>query len=808
LELTPQGEVRARQWRKNINATEGIVDFLRLNPPVALGSKKPEEISLEDALQAGSNPGQVAALLDGDLSTYWEPDPLPAGADPASHWWLVVDLGRVVFANTLVLRFVDEELGDPFLLFDVLVSDGTRPARVRGAASPEYRSVLQTLQRNKTQRTFEIDLRRLDPVVAGEGLRFVQIVVTGSDFDRGRELSRLEYEALPLSQRGTVEYHKRLSSGQEVVVSEAVYQQLAAQRQGNIRYFRRERPRLAELEVWAEGDELLVGTLERGGSLALPGGEDVNLRSFIDGDLVTDSNLIIGKNLQVAEPERSLVFDLGSTFWVDRQRMAYGRGLYRGSMADYRLDFSDGTLAADGSIKWTRVVDRQQAQQSGARFDGNEFSPLKARFFRLQYTLTSTGHQTANLAEIQLYGEGYQPRVELESDLIRLGGSRNLLSIEWQADTPPGTQVSIQTRTGDDLHQELHYFKKDGTEVSEEQYKKLLSIFKGEIVSSEVEGSGWSDWSEPYADPVAAITSPSPREFLKLRAVLLSDDPQATAALRQVRLRFADPVAQGLVGELDPVQLPRLGEDQVFSLYLRPRFAGTDQGFDQLLLRVPSDMELELVGLYAGPLAEAAQLQPLAGVRQLSSQPDSLHLSFPAIGPRSGIELLRVDFRSALFSTGAVVEAALQHAGAGAGQWQRVDPGNALAEVESNSLTLVGMARRKELLTDLEVSSSLFTPNGDGINDQAEFEFTVVLLGDASPAVIEIRDLGGRLVRRLESAGGPVGTGRRRVAWDGRAEGGRLAPAGIYLARLSLEADTEGAGVARGSRLRRIALVY
>ena len=37
---------------------------------------------------------------------------------------------------------------------------------------------------------------------AGAGLRFVQIVVTGSDFDRGRELSQAEYEALPAGERG------------------------------------------------------------------------------------------------------------------------------------------------------------------------------------------------------------------------------------------------------------------------------------------------------------------------------------------------------------------------------------------------------------------------------------------------------------------------------------------------------------------------------------------------------------------------------------------------------------------------------
>ena len=102
------------------------------------------------------------------------------------------------------------------------------------------------------------------------------------------------------------------------------------------------------------------------------------------------------------------------------------------------------------------------------------------------------------MSELQFYGEGFQPEVSLTSDLIRLGGSRNLLSIQWDADTPPSTQVQIQTRTGNELGEILHYYKNDGSEVSEADYGRLLSIFKGDIIAEQVPGSDWSDWSEPY----------------------------------------------------------------------------------------------------------------------------------------------------------------------------------------------------------------------------------------------------------------------------------------------------------------------
>ena len=129
----------------------------------------------------------------------------------------------------------------------------------------------------------------------------------------------------------------------------------------------------------------------------------------------------------------------------------------------------------------------------------------------------------------------FQPEVWLESGLVRLGGRRNLLSIEWDADTPPGTSVLVQTRTGNELSEVLHYFKKDGTEISEKEYNNptLLDIFKGPIVAEEVEGDDWSGWSQPYEEPTGStITSPSPREFLKVRATMLSEDPDVSAALR------------------------------------------------------------------------------------------------------------------------------------------------------------------------------------------------------------------------------------------------------------------------------------
>ena len=428
---------------------------------------------MANAIGGGSNVADVANVFDGDMTTYWEPAPPSGEIDLVSQWWFVVDLGRLVFAKKLVVRFVEESLGDPFLLFEVLVSDGLEPKRLQGSGTRAFATVLRTLSRNKSQRVFAVDLTGQTPALEAAPVRFVQFLATGTDGPLGTEITREEYEALAADQ-GAVQHFKRQLDGREVPVAQKVYELLDEERRGSIRYFRRERPRLAELEVWNEGDELVAGLLDRGGVIATTAAQTLAFKSLIDGDLTSFSGIYFGVESAVANPEKELVFDLGAFYWIDTYRLAYsGLGGTRfGSFLNYRIDFSDGSLAADGELKWTTRATKSQRQTSrGAapktRFEGSRFEPIKARFARIQWTMELIGAQIATMAEMQLYGEGFQPEVSLESDLIRLGGSRNLHAIEWDADEPPGTRVLIETRTGDELGQKLHYFKNDGTEVTE-----------------------------------------------------------------------------------------------------------------------------------------------------------------------------------------------------------------------------------------------------------------------------------------------------------------------------------------------------
>ncbi|NOT32724.1 MAG: T9SS type A sorting domain-containing protein [Candidatus Eisenbacteria bacterium] len=55
----------------------------------------------------------------------------------------------------------------------------------------------------------------------------------------------------------------------------------------------------------------------------------------------------------------------------------------------------------------------------------------------------------------------------------------------------------------------------------------------------------------------------------------------------------------------------------------------------------------------------------------------------------------------------------------------------------------------------------------------------------AGPAALEVFGIDGRRVRALQSAA--VTSGTRAVSWDGRDDGGRTAPPGVYFVRLSAD---------------------
>ena len=763
--------------------------------------------------RAGTNFDGAAQLMDGREETYWE----PALDAPLRDWWVEVDLGRVVWAEKMVVKFVAEGVGDPFLQFKVLTSNGDEA--FQGSQSLDYRVAGRSEGLNKTQRVFEYALRpakSADPGLRGDLVQYVQIVATASAGRRGAEVSASGWEGLSASDRGDVLYFRRESTGVEREVSQAEYAAIREDRfKGPIRYYRSERPRLAEVEVWTVGENISLGWKERGGSIE-GFGEAGGHSNAVDGDYTTVWSAEAGFSTKgigsrdddftvlIKNRDRDLLLDLGTWYWVDRAFIVYGSATF----PNYVLNFSDGSLAPDGSQIFTSVVARgrddvtlgREAQAPAGSLptntfmQGNIFSPIKGRFFRFDYRVVTTGLIRSGVTELLLYGFGFLPQVTLQTPAIELGDAPRILSnIFWEAQTPPGTQLQIRTRTGNRLTEDKHFFNKQGVEVTEADYRKTLSFMRGDSTVAFVpDEADWSPWSQFYERSGAAITSPSPRRYIIIEAALLSDDPNQAAVLRRLNIGLRDPLVHQILGEVTPRRAQQSGRRETFALSLTipPNEAGSERlGFDQVLFEVPPSAGVELVDVILGLESEleagGGQIYP-ADELEIKTGVDSLWIRLPEVvrEPESQV-VLRLSSVFYLASNAFLVSVGLGEEEEVV--WQRVD-----ATADGEGLTVLTPVAGG-LVGDMEVVANPFTPNGDGINDAVKFVFPVFKMPGQASLILEVYALDGSLVhRRAQSVAHAAGV--QEVSWDGRNQDGVLLPPGLYICRVGPEVDAESIG--------------
>ena len=780
---------------------------------------------------AGSNLGAAPALMDGRMDTYWEPD----RSDLLENWWVEFDLGRSVSATRIVLKFVDEELGDPFLQFKVTTSQG------ESAVGPLlFRKRFITRRPVKNQRVFEIDLTKQLPTkwpnvrgdFTGDVIRYVGVGITASDYGKARRVTQAEYEALPPENQGDIEYFRQRPSGSLTLLEgKSDWDALAgSESQGPAIYYRGELPRLAEVEVWAVGDNIGTGVLERGG--AVTSTENTGEEAVVvDGDFFGEPIYWSARGaynpdlLLESEPsdlERQLVIDLGGAFFLDNIRvLQIAARAHTGPFPDYKIQLSDGSTNAGGALAWETVgevsgIDHSGSSPTSERYNDFKFPLTVARHFAFTYRVFPNSKwagvgcdgcaQDFALSEIQFFGEGFMPESHIESvfegesPFIELGNQpQNLATIEWEADTPRGTDLILQTRTGNTVKSITHYYKKNGEEYpgTEEEAADAYASDKkffgessvGPIVTETVPGPDWSGWSQPYFESGEKITSPSPRKFVAIRAILLTEDPLAAATLHSVALNFVTPVAGTIVGEVLPSRLDSIGSKQNLSYFVRSTFEASSQGFDEILIEAPDgvDMTLKQVNVTATGQEAVTYTPGSDGFEVVMNEADSLWVRLPEpIKTTSGSSLVEVEFEATIFGYNTFFIGSAGHSQF-ENSWQGVEDGDANG-VNDSETTVVLALERGELLGDLEVNGS-FTPNGDGINDELELSFSLMRIATKTPVQVEIYDLSGRLVSRVSDAS--IEAGRHSMAWTGADQSGAIVPPGIYLMRIDVDVDSK-----------------
>ncbi len=677
----------------------------------------------------GSSAGSAALLMDGDNRTGWAP--APGSTDDVAY--VEIDLGRLVTAESIIVRM--DESAPPFEFFKVLVSEGEKFFNVSDAPIEGSRVISYTTAFGFNE-SHEIDVQ-----FPRGSARFVRLEVS-----RTREADSAS--------------------------------------------------RFVELEVHTVGDNVGLGLIERGGSIALvtdlkEGTSLTGADRMVDGDITTVWFLnTLHQTNTGSEIFNRVIFDLGAHYWLDRIRVVgepyhvkpRGRGR-SGNFFWYTIFASDGSIAPDGTLLWKPIAElaHDPANATEKRNFEHVFAREKVRYIRHLYPSTDGGpaggtHSNFQffglIGEYQMFGQGYPAEVRIESPIVDFGGLRAVTSIDWEAQTPPGTRLQIRTRSGNDLAEEILYFDKGGKQITKRRYDKTPSTLRGEKRVLQSIGSDWSVWSSPYNASGDLFRSPSPRQYGQIEVLLLSEDPDVTPAISALHLNVESPIALRTQGEVYPRQATP-GQEEEFTYFMRPVFGGESEGYDRLT--ISASVPVEFVGLTIGD--EVAQ-------SEVETTEDGFSVALSSEVRTSN--LVALTFRSTLYQNQTRFDLFLGNSRL-AEVRQLVDPGDATDLIDSETVS-VALPVNNDLVANLVLSAAVVTPNGDGVGDEIRIDFDALKLQTPRPLRVEVYDLAGRQVRDL---GVEAGLAQHyNLAWDGRDSQGNLVPPGSYLMRLEIDGDS------------------
>lgn len=547
--------------------------------------------------------------------------------------------------------------------------------------------------------------------------------------------------------------------------------------------------------------------------------------ALVDGDESTSSDGIY----KAARNQAGAAFfwDLGAPFPINQIRFFPDPQDPDAFIKAFEILVNDGESFSDISRPEYQTLRRVEVNRD--MVVDVEFAPLQGRF--LQLLVRS---KTAfNLAEFEIYGEGFVPVASYVSELHSFGSAVNfgnlnvhVSRLQRVTDATDDAQptVTLQMRTGVD-DTPLAYFRRDRDsgaqeEVSFSEYQSDLprrALFRQDPISGalldevdratyadlpateqgpvrdfvqgDVRGDvdNWSPWSAPLMIASTGSIStpvglPSPREFLQFR-LAFTGDADNTIRIDSLQVEFSPGLVSAAIGEVALASDPQPangvlevigGIDTTFTYDIRTEFSSGERGYRGLRIEAfPAPVFVELL---RGDPPES-----VAGV-EVEATEAGFDLSFDPVTTDNN-EPLRVLFDMRLLEHNTPINAWLldgfdvpPHP---------VLPGNAIDEVSTGVVNVFTTGTRAEV--GLSLAQRVITPNGDGANDVATIELILAQFAAGLDVRIDVFDLGGRRVRQILSAEQPAGSYEH--TWDGRDEGNNLVPPGIYVVRVDVTSD-------------------
>ena len=528
-------------------------------------------------------------------------------------------------------------------------------------------------------------------------------------------------------------------------------------------------------------ENLLPRVRELGGSattsvtvIGLWGTGDI-LPGLADGDRTTGWRVFTNTN------GAELTVDMGAVFILNR--LLFRRGVLNSddrSLRGYELYVNDGDSLRSfvGTEPVFNLVARDAAH--GTPELDVSFPPQSVRFLKLR----STGERAFQMGDMEVFGSGVTPSARYVSTVIPLEGPATFGPVRVGARIDPDAQVLFSTKTGFEPDDSL-YYKQTGRlreleEVTRAQFDRNLDPSNaGSVVENTRD---WSAWSPPYAQLEAPMDSPDNRQYVQFEFRLISNGLLDKAVIDSVCVAYTVPsLADSVVGEISPATA-EIGETNPLTLHLRSVIGNAHRGFDTVLINTPFAVSAATVEVDGQSVESEAQWTG-----------DQLRVSFPDDRiDRSGAEVA-VRFESLVTVAGTEFGSEVADSRSDAFP-QRVVAGDASGVAASNGLVVAGHIEDR-LFADIDVSSGVVTPNGDGSNDEVTLSYVLLKAIRPIGVSVTIHDLAGAPIRRLYDRRDP--SGRYSIDWDGRDDGARLVTPGLYLLRLVAATDGGDAAVVR-----------
>ena len=412
-----------------------------------------------------------------------------------------------------------------------------------------------------------------------------------------------------------------------------------------------------------------------------------------------------------------------------------------------------------------------------------ELAPQYVRLVKLR----SLAAVPFEIDEIEVYGTGYMEEGRYLSDIVDLGDRAAVGPLRWVEATegdPLFSGLAVRMRTGlDDTP--FHYRKwvrnsegvVDGfQEVYPTAYYNLDR--RDQVPLGEEDDANWSPWTKVENGDLAA--APGPRRYLQLR-MDFSGGLFATRAVDRIDFEYlVPPLADQLHAEVYP-RLAAAEEPATFRYAVRLGADDPVRGFDRLVVDTNvAAAAVRQVKLDGEPYDFAVEY-----IRE-----HGFALGFSLI-ERDGA-VLEFTFDLPIFRFGTTFSGRVYNSQA-PGVPQRLAPGQAADFGPDDSPELSGLfvaipkKQLGKLVGKIEVPVRVATPNDDGVNDRFQLLFNLLQLVQPAPVAVDIFDLGGRRVRRVQAQ--ERGVGPVLCRWDGRDAVGRLVPPGTYIWVLEVAAD-------------------